>query len=78
MQIELENLDFVQGVCFEFIDSTKDNGTKYLLIFEGSWKKICTSKRFFDVAAAGRFCWFYVRRQLFHQIKLGRDFDFQN
>ena len=30
MQKEIENLEFVQGVNFEFIDSLKNNGTKYL------------------------------------------------
>ena len=32
MQKEIENLEFVRGVNFEFIDSLKSNGTKYLLI----------------------------------------------
>ena len=36
MQKETENLEFVQGVNFEFIDSLKNNGTKYLLIFDDS------------------------------------------
>ena len=34
MQKEIENLEFVRGVNFEFIDSLKNNGTKYLLIFD--------------------------------------------
>ena len=34
MQKEVENLEFVLGVNFEFIDSLKNNGTKYLLIFD--------------------------------------------
>ena len=29
MQKEIENLEFVQGVNFEFNDSLKNNGTKY-------------------------------------------------
>ena len=28
---EIENLEFMQGVNFEFIDSLRNNGTKYLL-----------------------------------------------
>ena len=36
MQKEIENLEFVPGVNFEFIDSLKNNGTKYLLIFDDS------------------------------------------
>ena len=38
MQNEIENLEFVQGVNFEFIDSLENNGTKYLLIFDDSCK----------------------------------------
>ena len=40
MQKEIENLEFVQAVNFEFIDSLKNNGTKYLLIFDDSCEKI--------------------------------------
>ena len=36
MQKEIENLEFVQGVNFELIDSLKNNGTKYLVIFDDS------------------------------------------
>ena len=46
MQKEIENLEFVQGVNFEFIDSLKNNGTKYLWIFDDSCE-ICNSKAFF-------------------------------
>ena len=34
MQKEIENLEFVQLVNFEFIDSLKNNGKKHLLIFD--------------------------------------------
>ena len=34
MQKEIESPEFVRGVNFEFIDSLKNNGTKYLLIFD--------------------------------------------
>ena len=34
MQKELDNLESVQGVHFEFINSLKKNGTKYQLIFD--------------------------------------------
>ena len=40
MQKEIGNLEFVQEVNFEFIDSLKNNGTKYLLILDGSCEKI--------------------------------------
>ena len=36
MQKEIKNLEFVQGVNFEFIESLKNNGTKSLLIFDDS------------------------------------------
>ena len=36
MQNEIEKLEFVQGVNFEFLDPLKNNGTKYLLIFDDS------------------------------------------
>ena len=53
MQKEIENLEFVRGVNFEFVD-LKNNGTKYLLIFDDSCEKTCISKAFFDIATAGR------------------------
>ena len=54
MQKEIENLEFVQGVNFEFIDSLKNNGTKYLLLFDDSCEEICNSKAFVNIATAGR------------------------
>ena len=53
MQKEIENLDFVRGVNFELIDSIKNHGTKYLLSFDDSCEKICTSRAFVDIATAG-------------------------
>ena len=41
IQKEIKNVEFVQGVNFEFIDSIKNNGTKYLLIFDDSCEEIC-------------------------------------
>ena len=81
MQKEIENLQFVQGVSFEFIDSLKDNGTKYLLIFDDSCEDICSSKAFVDIATAGRhrgLSTIYIKHNLFHQSKLGRDVELQN
>ena len=54
MQKENENLEFVQGVNFEFIISLKNNGTKYLLKFDDSLEEICNSKAFVDIATYGR------------------------
>ena len=81
MQMETENLEFVQGVNFEFIDSLKNNGSKYLLIFDDSCEKICISKAFVYNATAGRhrgLSTIYIKHNLFHQSKLGRDLELQN
>ena len=81
MQKEIENLEFVRGVNFEFIDSLKNNGTKYLLIFDDSCEEICNSKAFVDIAMAGRhrsLSTIYIKHNLFHQSKLGRDVELQN
>ena len=44
MQKEIGNLEFVQGVHFEFINSSKKNSTKYLLNFDDSCAGICNPK----------------------------------
>ena len=46
MQKEIENLEFVQVVNFVFIDSLKNNGTKYLLIFDNFVKRFAIEKPF--------------------------------
>ena len=84
MQKEIENLEFVQGVTFEFIDSLKNNGTKYLLIFDDSCEGFCNSKAFVEFATAGRhrsLSTIYIKHNLFHlfhQSNLGRDVELQN
>ena len=81
MQKQIGNLEFVRGVNFEFIDSLKNNGTKYLLIFDDSWKELCNSKAFVDIATAGRrrgLSTIYIKHNLFHQSKIGRDVQLQN
>ena len=80
MQKEIENLEFVQGVNIEFIDSLKNNGAKYLLIFDDSCEEIRNSKAFVDIATAGRhrgLSTIYIEHNLFHQSKLGRDVELQ-
>ena len=54
MQKEIEDLEFVPGVIFEFIDSLENNGTKDLLIFDDSCEEICNSTAFVDFATTGR------------------------
>ena len=81
MQKEIENLGFVRGVKVEFIDSLKNNGTKYLLIFDDSCEKICNSKGFVDIATAGRHRGLSsnsIKHNFFHQRKLGRDVELQH
>ena len=81
MQKEIENLEFVQGVNFEIIDSLKNNGTNYLLSFDDSCEEACNSKAFVDIPTAGRhrsLSTIYIKHNLFHQSKLGRDVELQN
>ena len=81
MQKEIENLEFVRGVNFEFIDSLKNNGTKYLLFFDDSCEEICNSKALVDLVTAGRhrgLSTICIKHNLFHQSKRGRDVELQN
>ena len=81
MQKEIDNLEFVQGVHFEFINSLKNNSTEYLLFFDDSCAEICNSKEFVDIATAGRhrgFSTIYFKHNLFYKSKLGRDVELQN
>ena len=81
MQKKMENLEFVQGVNFQFIDSLKNNRTKYLLIFDDSCEEICNSKSFVDIATACRhrgLSTIYIKHNLFHQSKFERDVELQN
>ena len=81
MQKDIENLEFFQGVFFNFIDSPKNNRTKDLLIFDNSCEKSCISKAFVDIATASRhrgLSTIYIKHNLFHQSKLGRDVEIQN
>ena len=81
MQKQIENLEFVQGVNFEFIDSLKNNGTKYLLVFDNSCEEICNSKAFVEIATTERrrgLVTIYIKHNLFHQSKVGRDVELQN
>ena len=81
MQKEIKYLELVQGVNFKIFDSLKNNGTKYLLIFDDSCEEIFNSKAFVDLATAGRhqvLSTIYIKHNLFHQSKLGRDVELQN
>ena len=70
----------MRGVIFEFIDSLKNNGTKYLLIFDDSCEEICNSEEFVDIATAESIrglSTIYIKHNLFHHSKLGRDVELQ-
>ena len=78
---EVENIEFVQGVNFDFIDSLEKNGTKYLIIFDNSCQEICNSREIGNIAVAGRHrgrSTIYIKHNLFHKSKLGRDIELQN
>ena len=71
MQNEIENLEFVLGLNFEFFDS---NGTKNFLVLDNFSEEICNSKACVDIATAGRhrrLSTIYIKHNLFHQSKLG-------
>ena len=81
MQKEIENLEFVRGVNFEFIDSLKKDGTSNLIIFDDSCEGFCNTKAFVHIDTADRppvLSTFYIKHNLFHQSKLGRDVELQN
>ena len=81
LQEEIENLEFDQVVKFELIDSLKNDITKSLLVFDISCEEICNSELFVDTATAGRnrgLSTIYIKCNLFHQIKLGRDVKLQD
>ena len=67
MEKRIDNLEFVQVVHFEFINSLKNNGTRYLLIFDDSCAEVCNSKEFVDIDTAGRhrgFITIYIKHNL--------------
>ena len=75
-----KNSKFIQGVDFELIEILPNHGTKYLLIFDDSCEKISNSKQFVKIATAGRhrgLNTIYIKHNLFHQNKLGRDVQLQ-
>ena len=75
MQKEIENLEFVQYVKFEFFHSLKNNSTKNLLTFDDSCEEIRKSKAFVDIATAGghrQLSIIYTKHNLFHQRKRAR------
>ena len=78
---KIDKIEFVQGVHFEFIHSSKNNCTKYLLSFDDSCAEICQSMEFLDIATACRHRGFStkkIKHNLLYQSKLGKDVELQN
>ena len=83
MQEEIGNIEFVQGVNFELIDSLKKQRYKKLFnLCRFMWRELQFKSFFWHC-----YCWqtswsglstFYIKQNLFHQSKLGREFDLQN
>ena len=73
--MQRKNLKLIQGVDFELIENLPNNRTKYLLIFDDSCEEISNSKQFVKVATAGRLNSIYIKHNLFHQSKWGKDVD---
>ena len=74
--MQRKNLKFFQGVDFELIENLPNIGTKYLLKFDDSCEEILNSKQFVKTATAERhrgLNTIYIKHNLFHQSKLGRD-----
>ena len=81
MQKEIDNLEFIEGVNIEFINSLENNGTKYLLFFDDSYAEISNFKKFVDTPTADRhrgLSTIFNKQNLFQQSKQGRDVELQN
>ena len=81
MKKEIDNIEFVEGANFEFVNSLLNSVTKHLLIFDVSSEVICNSTVFSDLATAGshhRLTTIYIKHNLFHQNNFGRDVELQN
>ena len=77
----IKNIEFVQGVDFELIQNLTNNGTKYSLIFDESCEENSSSKDFVKIATAGShkgLSTVYIKHNLFHQSRLGRNIELQN
>ena len=76
-----KHLKFIQGFDFELIENLPNNGTKYLLKVDDSCDQFSNSKLFVKVATAGRHRGLntkYIKHNLFHQSKFGRDVELPN
>ena len=70
MSKDFKNIEFKEGVGFEFIQNLPNNETKYLIIFDDSCEEISSSKVFVKIATAGRhkgLSTIYIKHNLVHQ-----------
>ena len=77
----MRNIEISGSLDFDFIENLPNDGTNYLLIFEGSCDEISRKKQFEKVAIVGRhrkFICSYMKHSLFHKSANGRDTELQN
>ena len=77
---EVENIEFVQGVAFNFIESRENKGINYLLFFDDSCQKTIF-REFEKVGVAGSHRGvntIYLKHNLFHLSIIGRVTEMQN
>ena len=80
MMQSIAAIEFIQGVDFELIENLLAEGTKYLLIFDDSLDILSKLETFNAIATAGRhrnLNFVYIKHNLFHKIKTGRDAELQ-
>ena len=68
-------LSLSRCTVFEFINSLKNNGTKYCSFLMTHAQKFAT---LWTAGKHGGFSTIYIKHNLFHQCKLGRDVELQN
>ena len=81
MSKNTKNIEFVQGVDFKLIRNLPNNGTKYLLNFYDTCEENSSSNEFLKIATAGThkvLSTVYIKHNIFHQSRLGRDIEQQN
>ena len=81
MKEKIKNIEFINGIDFQFIEQLPNYGKNYLLIFDDSCEEFFNSREFVKVATAGRhrgLNTIYIKHNLFHKSKLGRDVELQN
>ena len=81
MTSQIPNIEFINNVDFEMINSLPNDGCNYLIIFDDSCEEITKNKEFEKLATAGRhrkLSCIYVKHNLFHKSPIGRDAELQN